>query len=1210
MKKIGGIGLGFVADVAGAVSGIKLLKKTTSGLGVTMGAISGASSKFSSSVAAGINGAQRSLAGVARSSSSVIQQMIDDASSPKLDHAYSSMYADFDKTFSAMTAGMKMTSTEAKKMQRIIGSAAFGLNEDMDESAKSWKAFEQVGIDLTQVMGAKNLKGAMKNLIRVTSVYGTEGQQLANVMGGLVKGFGFTEAGVSSLSDKIAYVGREFNMGTEAIQAWPAIFEAMNSEFADFGREMSAADIDKMTVSVIKLGGGLKNALGLDANTAIEVSKNLFTTLAQERKNVLKMAKGMEGEFGDVTSELFKVGANAGDVFENLLAGDPLRFMDFMREMGKQAESQGGKAGAAFQRLSTVLNEAIDPNIAYVAKGSWDKVKDSVAAINPAAEEAKGAFVRLAKEGHRTGLTAQDGWDRAVEGMKAKLYELSRKDMKGWVENMKSGFNQTYNTIESVAKDDGPIGEFTRKLLLAERVGLSAFIPSLGRLGPMFNGLAQQMVPAMTALGSMGLTFGRLGKLAIGGGLIAGLVHLKKNGLDKTVNDVKTFAKDIWNDLGELFPEIQANIIKFKDYIVKGGFIKDIQSAFNSVNWDNVIDNINGFAKGTWDVIKSLAKSAVDFISDIDYKKNFKTIVESMFETIGNIDFQSIIGGIGTGLGKIVKTVGQMLGSLDWGKILGNLVDATFSILGGLKDAVFNFFGVFGEKNTQDVAQAGVTDLFMGLGVFVKDIGKKVFQGIYSYIFDVDNAGEAFGRIAKGLALGLGGALIAFKGFRGKFLGAVKGFMGKLRNTMAMGRGGIVAGVKGTMKSIGSVMRGAGKMIGGFALFAGALEAMDQFKQKGQEIADIMEHDVVESSKKAQMSGERAFVGILETVNAATLGIPEMIGNSLGFTSNEVRRSYHFMVADAEKAMHTVGGYISYFIDNIKINFEFVKSLISNTWETSMLSAEFAFKRIKLYATEAFNSIGQVFDDMKTGVYKAFKNVSFTIEEVFIKIMTGIMKQVAKLGNIPMFSSLAKGAKTYLEEDNLSRLEKERREFNRIIELGSEERKKQRLLEEYKARGDLLGTRKQYKDALQKNDLAVVDYKRKLNNARLDRDKTISAMHASVDDSVDANIKQSEVYQDSIASKTEKITPKAEEEAVKDEKKKKYKRRTASGIDSAKIASKELGDIIGKHVEAALARVGIDKNQPVNIIIEGDMKKLIKAAIKEEHKSARSALAR
>jgi hypothetical protein len=755
-----GLGIGFEVEDDGAEKKVSGISDSVDTLWSSIKKAGTSVPRFASGITRGLNRMGEKSSHYVGMVTTAIGGMIDSAMDPKLDTAYASLYAGFNKEFSALTAGMKDTEGKVDQARRKIGGIAQGMGEDMNAAAQNWVAFERQGIALDQVLGTGGLSGTIRDMIKITSVFGIEGRQLANVAGSLKKSFGFTEEQIGTLGDKIVAVGREFDMGREALQAWPQIMGALNKNLADFGTQMSPETVDRLTTSIVQLGGGFHEALGVDATEATELAINAFSTLANERKNIARLAFGMGGPFTDFAKEVMSAGDDVNEVFNVMATGDPLKFMDMLREIGKVAQERGGETGVAFQRLNAVISDTLGPDMAFAVQGNWDNVTKKMQKMPEVLSKSKGTLKDVAKAHWKSSLTAGEAWEMMVNHMKDKVFRLSRGEVNKWKKDMRRGFKDSFDVVESFAKDDGPLGEVTRKLLAVQRVGLSALLPGLGAVGPMLGGITTQALPMLTALGSMGVRFSDLGKLAGVGG--AGYLFFKMftDGPDEVVNKLSKMKDSLFDIMenkiftGKKHSGTRAFLQGLRDDLDKKGIIKTITGNLAKIPWDEVWDTI-------WGKTEGIARSLGGMLRDVPW------------EDVGRTAFRWI----GKGIRAVVDGV--------WEAIFGGSEkEATDAVSQLLKDAVVGAIGI------------------------IKDVGKGALKGLWDSIFEPDSLSKTFKNILKTATVGFGALTILSGTFRRKMMGGLWGGTKKGANWLFGGQNGVPQAPRGGGGSYYSGMAG------------------------------------------------------------------------------------------------------------------------------------------------------------------------------------------------------------------------------------------------------------------------------------------------------------------------------------------------------------------------------------------------------------------
>lgn len=748
-----GLGVGFEVEDNDSTKNVDNLTSSFNDLWGTLKRVGSAVPRVGAGMTRGLRRLGASGAKSVGMVSTAVGALVDKAMDPQLDSAYASMYAGFNKEFSALTAGMKETEGDLTRSRKRIGGIAQGMGEDMGQAAQNWLAFEQRGIELDKVLGTQGLTKTMQGMIKVTSVFGLEGRQWANIAASLKNSYGMTEEAIGGLGDKIVAVGREFNMGREAIQSWPNIMQVLNKELADFGQEITPDKLDKLTTSLVQLGGGFKQALGIDPAEAMELATQSFSTLAAERKNIINMARGMGGEFGEMAKGMMEAGDDVESIFKQMIEGDPLKFMDMLRELGKEAEKRGGQTGIAFQRLNAVINNTLGPDISFAVQGNWDQVSETMARIPQVLEGSRGTMRDIAKEHWKSSLTAGDAWEMMVNNMKAKVFKLSNKEIRSWQKNMRSGFKDSFATVKAFADDKGPLGELTRKLLAVQRVGFSAFLPSLGALGPMIGGITSEALPMLTALGSMGVRFSDLGKLAgVGGGAYL-LFKTLTEGPDAVIDKFDQM-KDSFVDIattkiftGKKNAGIRKFITDLNDDIENIGLFETFKKNIMKVPWEDLWDK-------AWEKISDFSDFAGEKIQEIPWEEIARTAVEWF--------------------GKGVQAVGA-----------------------GIWNAFFG--GEDGKKEAGDVATDILSDAVTGAMKVLWKIAKGSAKGLWDSIFDPDSLKNTFENILKVSTGGFAALMILSKKFRRKMGSGLWSFMKKgFSKRGGKGAGGGVADAYGS----------------------------------------------------------------------------------------------------------------------------------------------------------------------------------------------------------------------------------------------------------------------------------------------------------------------------------------------------------------------------------------------------------------------------
>lgn len=653
----------------------------------------------------------RALGGI----TGALDTMASRALNPKIDNAFSSMNAQFAKTWGEVTVGMNMTGKEANKWQRTIGSAAFALNADMGQTAKSWVEFRKQGVKLDELFGVKGMSGSIKTLIKVTSTFGMEGQQIALMASGLIKGFDFTEKKVRLLMGTVYRMGKAFNVGQEMMQEMPGILSTINKELADFGTPADRKNVDHYTQSIVKLSVGFKEALGMSAKDATATAKGLFGTLMGERRNLVDMFRGMGGEF----TEFSKALAEKGGVRKALMMvlQDPAKFMDKLREMAKKTAEQGGTMGVSFQRLVGVMNKTLGPDVTYAMKGNWDKASGAMSVLDKIATETTKnlkALTDAANKAYKSGRTEGDAFTIMLQSQEARIHKLSAPAMTKWIGEQKKGFDKFYGGLKEVADEKGPLGELTRRLLLVQRVGLSGLFSGLGGMGPMITKTVQEMGPMLAAFAHFGMALSSIKALLLPGGVILlGLAMFHKGAREKIMGTLEKVWAYVQKNVPKWIPMIRDGIAMLWQKAIEGvkwgmgvatPMLNRLASAIAGVDWGGIamriVTFVGKFFRGVFDAIFGTATSGFD-----------TSTVEGKFAKSG----AAVIGALGRGMLTMLKVVLNQVYDFffDWSDGLGSGMENKGKLLGGIFVTAL-FFG-----STRKLALQGAWAMVRLVGTYL-----------------------------------------------------------------------------------------------------------------------------------------------------------------------------------------------------------------------------------------------------------------------------------------------------------------------------------------------------------------------------------------------------------------------------------------------------------------------------------------------------------
>jgi hypothetical protein len=604
-----------------------------------------------------------------------------------------------------------------------------------------------------------------------------------------------------------------------------------------------------------------------------------------------------------------------------------------------------------------------------------------------------------------------------INGMKARLFKLSDPTINKWQKEMKEGFEKTFTVVETFSKKDGPIGKLTNMLLSVPRVGLSALIPGLGSLAPLLGGVASSAMPVLTALGSMGIRFADLGKMAMAGGGLWLAFELLQEGPDKALEKIKSFVTDFWDTLKEGSPETAEWLTKTWESIKTGEIFKEIKTKFQNVNWSRLF-------KEAWDATSGIR------------------------EFLGGIDWGGIIVSVFSYMGKAVIMAG----------------DAIWDALFGGEETI--------KKGAEGPLKAGLGSAFESAIEGLKTVVKSAFEGLWNSVIEPDTVKEKFKNLAKIMGIGFGALLLLSKGFRrnmmslfmgsggkggifsgiarglsknkglasacsdpcslagggrggkagrvskaavgsqmflpgfekggkaaapvkkagmfgriagkaGRVIGGIGGAIGLggaagaakagagAGGAVAKGGKGVVTALKGGKTGLKGMLKMGGSLGGIFSALTLVTEGIDRIPKA----FDIAGDDMISTSEKVARIGESAFLGFANVIDSAFLGIPSMLGSMLGISLDKVTGFYHELVAMTEAQMDTFGvvwNELPVIIGNVGL---IAKNFIQDSF-LSMINI----------AVKVKNHIADFMDKMMAGMFLVGRKIFYPIEYFGFKL--------------------------------------------------------------------------------------------------------------------------------------------------------------------------------------------------------------------------------
>ena len=413
--------------------------------------------------------------------------------------SFESFGAEYAQTYRAATAGMGEFRGEVDRVRGEIGSLAFTLGIGADEMlsyattvARSGMSLDDFGIDMRSVAGS-----IQANIL--------SGEQLANVLTGLARGYDLGAEGATRVLNTVTAIGERFGVGADAARALPEVMQAVDAAAARF--PSIAGNVDVAIESITRLGVAQQRRLGGSFQEGIQSAIQVFNELAGTRREMEGLFTGLNDQFPDLAAEIARATGNVSLSFDAIMQ-DPARFAGTIATMF-QGMDQGSPAAA---RLRAIL-EQMGPQFMFLVQGG----EDSAAALEAAmgsVEGVGGAFSGMARAAGGSTRTFAESMELVEESFRARLDRMARRHYPNFerevLQRQRRAFQMIGDTVDRVAGRQGAIGALTRSMIAFRRGGFTGLIEGLSqearRLGPRFQEITARVTEASPVLGRMFLS--------------------------------------------------------------------------------------------------------------------------------------------------------------------------------------------------------------------------------------------------------------------------------------------------------------------------------------------------------------------------------------------------------------------------------------------------------------------------------------------------------------------------------------------------------------------------------------------------------------------------------------------------------------------------------------------------------------------------------
>jgi hypothetical protein len=510
-----------------------------------------------------------------------------------------------DKAFQQASAGMNMSTKDAKKWQSTISQVSYDLVLDVGQVAESFKAVQQSGVDLAKI-GLKDFKTFQK----FVAVTGIDAKQFTASLTYLKNQVGFTDDQLKDYLETTASIGKQFNLGTEAMAAMSGTVQTLQEQNAKLFALWGPARTKRFLEGTALVAGAFLKA-GKTADEAQVASQQLMATIVKGQGEFQDVFSGLSttiGEFGGTLAENFRTAEGAFQILQN----SPDQFISEMQRMYEAIKKN--KTGAALQeatgRFTSQLTKVVGPAVTdLITRGLGPMGKqfgDVAAQLNGPGGLANknGALVQMANH-YRTALTPQEELGRAQDRFQTRLKKMAGLNDWQFLHKYNVSVKMAEERLSSLAHKAGPGGFIFKALVGLKNYGFGGMLSQIHPLGPAIADLTKSFAPVIQMMPGLVATFGMLASpITIVAGAI-GLIYA----YTKDIGGMRSIINDVFGKISDFLSNIGATAMK----------------AFRSIDWDKVIaialDAIHSIMKTAgkaWDGVVSFFQS-VDWVKVGNY---------------------------------------------------------------------------------------------------------------------------------------------------------------------------------------------------------------------------------------------------------------------------------------------------------------------------------------------------------------------------------------------------------------------------------------------------------------------------------------------------------------------------------------------------------------------------------------------------------------
>jgi len=424
--------------------------------------------------------------------------------------------ATFSQTFKQARAGMGEFGKELDKQKGKISGTAFNLGVGAEELTKAVADITKTGSKLGDFgLDVRALGGAIQADIL--------GAELPNVLTSLAHGYDLGAKGAAQLLDKQTSLGEAFGVGADAAKAMPDILKAADPILAKF----TNLKIDNVTDSLTRLAIASQKTIGGTFQENMESAIGVFTKLGESREQMAGLITGIGSDFPEVAKELSIASGDVGASMDMIMS-DPLSFAKSVQKLMSTMD----KSDPRFLRMNLMLSQ-FGEGFQFVVQGG-DKAAKALEAASVPVKGLEGAFGKMVKGASGSTRTFAENMDLIKDSFENGLKHMTSQTDREVVKRQRAAYKALSKTIDELRKQGGVKGTLTQALLDINRHGLvHGLLPTLEKMAkgdgpvgsfskklkewiPLLEGTGDGFVKFATTMGPMLIAMGQLGSLASG----------------------------------------------------------------------------------------------------------------------------------------------------------------------------------------------------------------------------------------------------------------------------------------------------------------------------------------------------------------------------------------------------------------------------------------------------------------------------------------------------------------------------------------------------------------------------------------------------------------------------------------------------------------------------------------------------------------------